>query len=408
MASGASFASSKAVLAMAGPGLLGAVLLVAVGGFGPESAAFGLRAASAFALTVVSLGVSYFWARRFEARHRGVLGAWERQARDARGAFDAMATEAEAVRARVEALEASSGAMQGALDSVIEHGRAIAGREARALTLVEEGKDRDAVRVWRRRQDATDRADFLDALAHELRTPLKAMTDVTELTAKTQKSLNARGRDNLDRVIRGGHELLRLVENLSEWIRSTRPSSGVVRETEIFDLPKLVDECVAASRPLLTGKESDFVVRVEEGLATIRQDRERVRRIILDLLANAARFTERGDIEARFDRVSANGSAHGGSRLPSGGILKIEIRDPGVGFEAVDTAFEPFGRIEASTAGRFGSTGLALHLVRESAAALEGRVDGRSQPGEGSVFSVELPLLSVTSVVARPAGARLR
>jgi len=403
---GAPFASWKTASAMAVPGVLGAAALVAIAWVGRSTVIFVPALVAAALVAPLALAAAMFWARRFEARHRAVTDAWRRQAADARRAFEAMAAEASALRVKSDESDATAAQLCEALDAAVESGRAFAEREAAALGRLESAMDGDAVRVWRERAVRSERADFLDALAHELRTPLKAMTEVTELTAKTQKGLNSRGRDNLHRVVRGGHELLRLVDDLAVWIRSTRPSRGIVRETEVFDLPSLVDECVEASRPLLTGKESDFVVRVEDGLKTVRQDREKVRRIVIDLLANAARFTERGDIEVEFLGDEIGRGTSNGASAPSGGLLRIEVRDPGVGFESVDAAFEPFGRIEASTAGRYGSTGLALHLARETARTLGGSVRGRSEPGEGSAFTVELPLLSVTSVAARAARAR--
>ena len=151
---------------------------------------------------------------------------------------------------------------------------------------------------------------------------------------------------------------------------------------ESFDLSRLIDEVVTTARPLAERTanllESECAV---EG--TMRSDPTRVRQVLLNLLSNACKFTERGSIS-----LDARADGSGDS-----GWVEIEVRDTGIGMteEQMGRLFQAFSQAEASTAARYGGTGLGLAISRRFCRMMGGDVDVRSVPGEGTAFTVRLP-----------------
>lgn len=263
-----------------------------------------------------------------------------------------------------------------------------------------EAKNRELREVDRRR------SEFLANVAHELRTPLHAITGFTELTLKTQKGLNPRGRGNLERVIRSGHELVRLIDDLLDLARLEAGKLAV--HTEAFNLGEMIDECIGHIEPLVREKDVRLEVRLEGDFRKIRQDRAKLRQIVLNLIANAAKFTERGTI-----RILAETAEGESAPLESAGAvdrrcLVLHVEDTGVGIppEHLDRIFEQFARVEDPASGQIGGTGLGLRIVKQLAQLLGGEAKVESRPGEGSRFTVCVPLPALEAPGPVHAGAR--
>ena len=160
-----------------------------------------------------------------------------------------------------------------------------------------------------------------------------------------------------------------------------------------FDLYVLVEESAALMRPLAERKSLRFIVERDAGVARgWHGDATRIRQIVLNLLGNAIKFTERGEVTLRLAALSPRG-------------VRIEVIDTGPGLDAEQQRrlFRRFEQAEgARTASRYGGSGLGLAICQELAVAMDGGIEVRSAPGEGACFIVRLPLGPVTLPDASP------
>ncbi len=271
--------------------------------------------------------------------------------------------------------------------------------------VLEAIKDALAQRNRRLKEVDQRKSEFLASISHDLRGPINAITGFTELTMKTQKGLNSRGRKNLERVVRSGHELSKLVTDILDLARLEAGTIPI--ETEEFELRELIDDCLVTIDPLLLDKSLEISIDIEGGLDRVRQDRSKVRQILLNLLGNAAKFTEKGAIVVRATASSGDCVPDGLGVLRSelgSGYFQIEVQDTGVGIapEHLDRIFEQFSQVDEASAGKFGGTGLGLHIVKRLSRLLGGEAFAKSEPDQGSTFSVVLPRVAAT---VRPVSA---
>lgn len=240
---------------------------------------------------------------------------------------------------------------------------------------------------------------FLADLGHELRTPLTGVLGMTELMLKDP--LPAPQRQRAETVMRAGQHLLRLV---NDTLDLARIEAGRLRlEDEAFELAALATDVGQLLRPNAEAKGLEFAVRLAPGLPPrVRGDEARLRQILLNLGGNAIKFTERGRVTLVLHS------------LPDGGV-QFDVEDTGIGLDEGQQRklFQRFEQAEGEhTQRRFGGTGLGLAISRELARAMGGELTLRSAKGEGSCFSVRLPLVADATVApaadsagARPTGA---
>ena len=216
---------------------------------------------------------------------------------------------------------------------------------------------------------------FLASVSHELRTPMNAILGFTEaLLAGIDGPLNDEQKASLGWVQRGGKDLLDLINEVLDL--SKIEAGKIVIAPEPFDPRELLETVIAQHRSLATGKGVRLSWR-EEGLPEqVVLDRGRTRQVLVNLVGNALKFTEHGEVEV----VGSGGSDD---------HLCIEVRDTGSGIPAAqfDAIFEEFRQIE----GTVGGTGLGLPISRRLARLMGGDVTVRSTIGSGSTFRVDLP-----------------
>jgi signal transduction histidine kinase len=161
---------------------------------------------------------------------------------------------------------------------------------------------------------------------------------------------------------------------------------------EEFDLRRLVEEVSATVRPLMAQRGNTFVVDLDDDLRERRGDELKIRQILLNLLGNAAKFTDAGRITLNVHR--------GGSQ----GVI-FEVADTGIGMtpEQTERIFEEFEQAEPTTARAFGGSGLGLAICQKLAKLMHGDITVNSHFGQGTTFTVRLPLSEATD-----AGAQLR
>ncbi|MDG2519048.1 ligand-binding sensor domain-containing protein [Lysobacter soli] len=220
---------------------------------------------------------------------------------------------------------------------------------------------------------------FLATLGHEVRTPMTGVLGMSELLLDTP--LDGQQRSHVESIRRAGRHLLRLVNDALDLARIE--SGRLELADEPFDLRDVVDEATTLMAPLAKQKGLAFRVVVDDDApAGMRGDASRVCQILLNLLANAIKFTERGCVELRVGALSPRG-------------VRFEVLDTGPGLSREQQArlFRRFEQAEgARTAARYGGSGLGLAICQELSAEMGGSIELESAPGEGARFIVVLPL----------------
>jgi signal transduction histidine kinase/ligand-binding sensor domain-containing protein/CheY-like chemotaxis protein len=231
---------------------------------------------------------------------------------------------------------------------------------------------------------------FLANLGHEVRTPMTGVLGMSELLLGTP--LDTRQRGHVHAIHRAGEHLMRLVNDALDLARA---EAGRLELAQVdFDLHALLDESAALMRPLAERKALRFTVERDADVAPgWHGDATRIRQVLLNLLGNAIKFTERGEVVLRLASLSPRG-------------VRIEVVDTGPGLD-VDQQRRLFRRFEqaegARTASRYGGSGLGLAICQELAVAMGGGIELRSAPGEGACFIVRLPLAPAALPEASPA-----
>lgn len=229
------------------------------------------------------------------------------------------------------------------------------------------------------------KSEFLAAMSHELRTPLQAVIGYTGLlTAGLSGPLTGDQMQKLSRIQLSAEHLLQLIDQVLDVARSDvgslRLQIGRVNVNEV------TAEACDLVRPHADAKALRFTCDfgTEAALHRVHADRQRVRQILLNLLTNAVKFTDRGSVEVRTEIDAAEG------------VAIIHVSDTGVGVTAqeAERIFQPFYQVEAAATKRAPGTGLGLSISRRLAHAMGGRIRVDSEKGKGSRFTLVLPLES--------------
>jgi signal transduction histidine kinase/ligand-binding sensor domain-containing protein/CheY-like chemotaxis protein/HPt (histidine-containing phosphotransfer) domain-containing protein len=234
---------------------------------------------------------------------------------------------------------------------------------------------------------ARAKSDFLDRMSHELRTPMNGVVGMTELLARTPQSTT---QSRLTQTIRSSAQvLLRIVNDLLDLSRAQ--AGKIALEALPIDLDRVLDECANLFSGTTQAKGIRLNVRppAADGRApagrTLVGDPFRIRQIVMNLIGNAVKFTEHGEIRLQADVETADADR---------ATVHIAVSDTGIGMDAATVAkiFQPFTQADESTSRRFGGSGLGLAICRELAELMGGQIRVESTAGSGSTFHVSLPL----------------
>ncbi len=224
------------------------------------------------------------------------------------------------------------------------------------------------------------KAEFLANMSHELRTPLNAIIGYAQILQEEMADTGQTGVvPDLKRIESAGKHLLGLINDMLDLSKIEAGRMEVYLEP--VSLPRLLDELHSLGAPLAAAKGNRLVFNLPENLPVLQTDYTKLKQSLLNLVSNGCKFTEGGEVNVTV------------SLLTDTEVL-FEVRDSGIGMTETQLGklFQAFMQADSSTTRQYGGTGLGLAITRRLCRMLGGDVPVSSAPGEGSVFTINLPL----------------
>ncbi len=242
------------------------------------------------------------------------------------------------------------------------------------------------------------KSQFLANMSHELRTPLNAIIGYAEML---QEDAEDNGDDtavqDLNRILTAAKHLLALIGEILDLSKIEAGRMEAIAGK--FDAIDMLEELIETVRPIASANGNEMTLTGTPFGGDINTDSMKLRQCVLNLLSNAAKFTKNGKVDATFDRKLYNGVEQ----------IFITVRDSGIGMskEHVSRLFQPFVQADPSITQQYGGTGLGLTITRRLAQLLGGDVTVKSTLGEGSAFTLHVPVDLADASVALGAAAKV-
>jgi len=240
---------------------------------------------------------------------------------------------------------------------------------------------------------STAKSHFLASMSHELRTPLNAIIGYSEMLQEEVADLGQTAlAPDLEKIHTAGRHLLALINDILDLSKIEAGKTELYLET--FEVRQMLDDVTTTVRPLVEKNANTLVVEGAD-LGAMHGDLTKMRQVLLNLLSNACKFTERGTVTLAASRERRDGA---------GEWMVFRVTDSGIGMTPAQMTrlFEAFAQAEASTTRRYGGTGLGLAISRRFCQMMGGDITVASEPGRGSTFTVRVP---ATVAVAPPEAA---
>jgi signal transduction histidine kinase/CheY-like chemotaxis protein len=229
------------------------------------------------------------------------------------------------------------------------------------------------------------KGEFLATMSHEIRTPLNGIVPMLDLLM--QARLSADHGELVRTAFTSSQQLLRIVDGILDY--SKLEADRLELESTPFNLRELLEMVIQLMERPAEAKGLRLHLNIDPSVRLlVRGDPVRLRQVLGNLISNAVKFTERGMVTLNVRRIGESAAQH---------QLKFEVRDTGIGIaaEAQPRLFQAFTQADASTTRLYGGTGLGLAICKRIIELMGGRIDVQSEPGRGSTFSFEVPLLKV-------------
>jgi signal transduction histidine kinase/DNA-binding response OmpR family regulator/tetratricopeptide (TPR) repeat protein len=241
------------------------------------------------------------------------------------------------------------------------------------------------------------KSTFLANMSHELRTPLNAIIGYSEMLQEEAEDAGDESYlPDLQKINQAGKHLLGLINAILDLSKIEAGKMDLYLET--FELAPVIEDVAAVVRPLVEKNHNTLEVRCDPALVTMHADVTKVRQSVFNLLSNAAKFTRQGSIALTAGRETVD----------SADWVVVAVRDTGIGMsdEQMGRLFEEFTQADASTTRDYGGTGLGLALSRRLCRMMGGDITVQSALGQGSTFTIHLPLDVAAATEARMAQAQ--
>lgn len=246
---------------------------------------------------------------------------------------------------------------------------------------------------------------FLATMSHELRTPLNAILGYAQILHLERSAQQQEAIPELDRILAAGKHLSGLISNILDFSKIEQGRAQLALGPT--DVAELLSEVVAIVEPLAKEGFNTLRLELDDDLGIVQADAGKLRQVLFNLLSNAAKFTQQGEITLRAERFpmlmsqdpsasedpSASQDPSASRDVEAGMGLRFQVVDTGIGIadHEIESIFEPFRQAEDTTTRRFDGTGLGLVVSRQLCHLMGGDVQVESEVGVGSTFTFELP-----------------
>ena len=330
-----------------------------------------------------SIGVALRSAR-YRAQLQDVLEETQRQAEELQVQSEELRVSNEELEEQGRALKESQARLE--LQQVeMEATNSQLEEQAQALEAQRDALERttaaEQLKSRELEQASRYKSDFLANMSHELRTPLNSLLILSKLLGDNPDGNLTDEQTKYARTIQSsGNDLLTLINDILDL--SKIEAGQIQMQPESVPLQRLASDIRNVFQPVADERGLAFEIRLADGCpAAIETDRQRLEQVLKNLLSNAFKFTERGGVTLSISRAGAH-------------RLRLTVTDTGIGIskEQQESIFEAFRQADGTISRKYGGTGLGLSISRELARLLGGAITVESQPGEGSTFTITVPL----------------